>query len=133
LKKQVLKKLGIKLSFVLFLWFIIHTILIVTDGLNDELADVDIAVVLGNKVELDGQPSNRLKARLDKSVELYGTGYFKNIIVSGGIGKEGFDEAKVMKEYLVNKGIPPNIIKGSRCTLHLIKFNEDIFNNKRSL
>lgn len=110
LKKQVLKKLGLILFFVLFLWFILHTAIIVTDGLNDELAAVDIAVVLGNKVELDGQPSNRLKARLDKSVELYEEGYFKYILVSGGIGIEGFDEAKVMKEYLVNKGIPSELI-----------------------
>jgi vancomycin permeability regulator SanA len=106
----ILKKLGFILFVILFFWFIIHTAIIVTDGLNDELASVDIAVVLGNKVELDGQPSSRLRARLDKSVELYEEGYFKYIVVSGGIGKEGFDEAKVMKEYLVNKGIPSEII-----------------------
>ncbi|QOY38578.1 YdcF family protein [Anaerobacillus isosaccharinicus] len=109
LKKQALKKFDF-LFIVLFLWFILHTAIIVTDGVNDELAAVDIAVVLGNKVELDGQPSNRLKARLDKSVELYEEGYFKYILVSGGIGIEGFDEAKVMKEYLVNKGIPSELI-----------------------
>ncbi|MFN7249841.1 MAG: YdcF family protein [Anaerobacillus sp.] len=107
---QVLKKVGFILFVIPLLWFIIHTTIIVTDGLNDELAGVDIAVVLGNKVELDGQPSNRLKARLDKSIELYEEGFFKYILVSGGIGKEGFDEAKVMKEYLVNKGIPSEII-----------------------
>ncbi|MCT8138328.1 YdcF family protein [Anaerobacillus sp. CMMVII] len=110
LKILVLKRLGFILFTVLFLWFIIHTTIIVTDGLRDEVASVDMAVVLGNTVELDGQPSNRLQARLDKSVELYEEGYFKYIIVSGGIGKEGFDEAKVMKEYLVNKGIPSEII-----------------------
>lgn len=110
LKKQALKKFGLILFTVLFLWFILHTAIIVTDGVNDELAAVDIAVVLGNKVELDGQPSDRLKARLDKSVELFEEGYFKYILVSGGIGIEGFDEAKVMKEYLVNKGIPSELI-----------------------
>ncbi|WP_245600169.1 YdcF family protein [Paenibacillus harenae] len=72
---------------------------------------VDAAVVLGNKVEVNGQPSERLKARLDKSVELYEGGYFSYIIVSGGIGKEGFDEAKVMKSYLIDKGIPAEKIK----------------------
>ncbi|OXM15475.1 YdcF family protein [Paenibacillus herberti] len=95
----------------LFLWFIIHTTLVIIDGLNDELKPVDVAVVLGNKVEVNGQPSNRLKARLDKSVELYNGGYFTFIIVSGGIGKEGFDEAKVMKSYLIDKGIPEEKIK----------------------
>lgn len=89
----------------LFAWFIIHTAFVVIDGLNDELKPVDVAVVLGNKVELNGHPSERLKARLDKSVELYNEGYYTFIIVSGGIGKEGFNEAKVMKAYLTDKGI----------------------------
>jgi len=87
-------------------WFIIHSVIIILDGLNDELKPADVAVVLGNKVELNGQPSERLKARLDRTVELYEEGYFPMIIVSGGIGVEGFDEAKVMKAYLVDQGIP---------------------------
>ncbi|MCM3745856.1 YdcF family protein [Paenibacillus pasadenensis] len=96
---------------ILFSWFIVHTTFILIDGLNDELKPVDAAVVLGNKVEDDGQPSERLKARLDRTVELYVKGYFALIIVSGGIGKEGFDEAKVMKSYLLAKGIPEQNIK----------------------
>ncbi|MDQ6423529.1 YdcF family protein [Paenibacillus sp. LHD-117] len=95
----------------LFIWFIIHTTFVIIDGLNDELKPVDAAVVLGNKVEANGQPSERLKARLDKSIELYDRGYFTFIIVSGGIGKEGFDEAKVMKAYLMDQGIPEEKIK----------------------
>ncbi|WP_141502945.1 YdcF family protein [Paenibacillus luteus] len=90
---------------IFLIWFIIHTTFVIIDGLNDELKPVDAAVVLGNKVEVNGQPSDRLKARLDRSVELYDGGYFTFIIVSGGIGKEGFDEAKVMKSYLIDKGI----------------------------
>ncbi|MCK8487039.1 YdcF family protein [Paenibacillus sp. MBLB2552] len=98
------------LAAILFAWFIIHTAFVIIDGLNDELKPVDAAVVLGNKVEVNGQPSARLEARLDKSAELYAEGYFTFIIVSGGLGKEGFDEAKVMKSYLVDKGIPEEII-----------------------
>lgn len=94
----------------LFIWFIIHTTFVIIDGLNDELKPVDVAAVLGNKVEANGQPSERLQARLDTSVELYDRGYFTFIIVSGGIGKEGFDEAKVMKAYLIDKGIPEDKI-----------------------
>lgn len=110
MKRKSLIKFGLLLLIGLLLWFTIHTIVIVTDGLHDELAKVDIAVVLGNKVELDGQPSNRLQARLDKARELYEEGYFEHIVVSGGVGEEGFDEAKVMKEYLVNRGIPSEVI-----------------------
>lgn len=92
--------------FVFILWFIIHTIFILVDGFNDELKIVDVAVVMGNKVELDGNPSFRLKSRLDKTIELYENGYFEYIITTGGIGIEGFDEASVMKDYLISYGIP---------------------------
>ncbi|WP_343801366.1 YdcF family protein [Bacillus carboniphilus] len=111
MKKPLIKKVKILFVF-LFTWIFLQTALIIIDGVNDELATVDAAVILGNKVELDRHPSNRLKARLDKAVDLYDEGYFRTIIVSGGIGVEGFDEEKVMKEYLVNKGIPSeNIIE----------------------
>lgn len=92
------------------LWFCIHISIIVIDGLNDELLSVDVGVVLGNKIELNGQPSKRLKGRLDRAVELYKDKYFKYIIVSGGVGKEGFNEAQKMKEYLIKTGVEENKI-----------------------
>lgn len=105
-----LKKLILYTTAVILLWVCIHIAVIVVDGLNDNLEFVDAGVVLGNKVELNGQPSKRLKGRLDRAIELYESKYLEYIIVSGGIGKEGFDEAKVMKEYLINTGIPEDKI-----------------------
>ena len=75
-------------------------------GSIDNIARSDVAVVLGNTVNPDGKPSARLQARLDKTIQLYQQGIFKNTIVSGGLGKEGFDEAIVMKQYLVAQGLP---------------------------
>jgi vancomycin permeability regulator SanA len=75
-------------------------------GLNDDIDRADVAVVLGNTVNPDGKPSERLQARLNKTIQLYQQGIFKNTIVSGGVGKEGFDEAAVMKQYLVARGLP---------------------------
>ena len=92
------------------LWFLIHTICIVADGLTDEIAAADAAVVLGNTVERDGQPSARLKARLEKAVELYEKKLVGKIIVSGGFGAEGFEEAEVMRSFLVSKNIPEDSI-----------------------
>lgn len=92
------------------IWFMIHTLIITIDGLNDNLGKSDAAVVLGNKVELDGTPSIRLQGRLDKAIELYEKGYFDYIIVSGGVGKEGYSEAIVMKEYLMAEGISSDSI-----------------------
>lgn len=105
-----MKKKIVFLIMLMMLWFIGHIAVIVIDGLNDELGYADAAVVLGNKVELNGEPSVRLKDRLDKAAELYEEGYYKHIIVSGGIGKEGFDEAEVMKDCLVGTGIPGDSI-----------------------
>jgi vancomycin permeability regulator SanA len=86
------------------------TAALVASGLNDRIGKADIALVLGNKVELDGTPSPRLRARLDRTLELYREGYFPTIIASGGIGVEGFAEALVMKSYLVANGIPAECV-----------------------
>ncbi len=88
------------------LWFVVHSIYITFDGLNDEMKTADVAIVLGNKVNENGTPSERLKARLDKSIVLYSQERVKYIIVSGGLGKEGFWEGDEMKKYLVKHQIP---------------------------
>jgi vancomycin permeability regulator SanA len=88
--------------------FALATGVLVMAGLNDHLGKADAALVLGSKVEPNGTPSARLQARLDRALELYRAGYFSTIIVSGGMGREGFDEAKVMKDYLVAHGVPPD-------------------------
>lgn len=76
---------------------------IVLDGLRDNIQVSDVGVVLGSKVMPDGTPSARLRARLDKAAELYRQDMFKYVIVSGGTGIEGFSEAKVMADYLVEQ------------------------------
>lgn len=79
---------------------------IVTYGLNSRGSRSDICVVFGSKVNPDGTVSHRLKARLDKAIELYHHHYCQIIITSGGIGKEGYDEALVMQDYLITNRIP---------------------------
>lgn len=107
-KRTIRRLLWLGLGLAFFIGF--GCALIVWDGLRDELHQADVAIVLGSKVELDGRPSNRLKARLDRTVELYRSHYFPSIIVSGGVGKEGFNEAAVMRDYLVKSGIPTEVI-----------------------
>src|SRR5215213_6167180 len=104
LKSKRRKYLAILLVF--RLWFLAHVVYIVADGLTGEIARSDAAVVLGNTVERDGQPSGRLRARLEKAVELYRKKLVGKIIVSGGFGAEGFEEADVMRAFLVGKNIP---------------------------
>ncbi len=76
------------------------------DGFNDRIVPSDLAVVPGNTINPDGTPSPRLKGRLDAALGLYLAGQCKAILVSGGIGAEGFDEAEAMKAYLVRQGVP---------------------------
>lgn len=86
------------------------TAALVIDGVTDEPGTSDVAVVLGNRVEPDGRPSPRLLARLDRALELYREGQAEALIVSGGTGREGFDEARVMRDYLVKRGVPASAV-----------------------
>ncbi|HEV2614377.1 MAG TPA: YdcF family protein [Gammaproteobacteria bacterium] len=88
----------ITLGFILFL------------GFSDNTQPADVAVILGNQVHRNGQPSTRLAARLNEGITLYHAGLFKHIIVSGGIEKNGWSEAVVMKNYLVTHHIPSTAI-----------------------
>ncbi|MBX9852748.1 MAG: YdcF family protein [Cytophagaceae bacterium] len=87
-------------------WFTIHTMLICLDGLIDDEISADVALILGNKVEENGEMSARLKGRMNKGLQLYKTKKVKKIVVSGGKGKEGYYEAEVMKEFLIKNNIP---------------------------
>ena len=76
------------------------------DGVTTGYEKSEYAVVLGNQVYPSGEPSERLQARLNRAAELFRDGTVEKIIVSGGFGKEGYDEANVMKRYLEAQGIP---------------------------
>jgi len=90
--------------------FAIASSLIICDGLTDELEQADVGILFGNQVLPSGEPSARLYSRLEKTIELYNDNYFEKIIVSGGLGKEGHNEAFVMKDHLITEGIPENNI-----------------------
>lgn len=91
-------------------WFIIHSFYITYDGFTKPKQKADLAVVFGNKVNKDGTLSPRLKARLGKSIDLYQKKQVRDILVSGGLGKEGYWEGTEMKKYLVENNIPASNI-----------------------
>lgn len=95
---------------ILLLWFVVHVIFITLDGLSDNGKSADIAVILGNKVNEDGTLSERLEKRLESGLTLYQNHRVKKIIVSGGLGKEGFYEGDKMKAFLISKKIPDSVI-----------------------
>ncbi|MCU7616957.1 YdcF family protein [Chryseobacterium sp. PBS4-4] len=91
-------------------WFLVHSFYIIIDGFSDDGEKADVALILGSKVNEDGTLSERLEKRLETGIELYKKHRIQKIIVSGGLGKEGFYEGDKMKDVLVEKGIPERII-----------------------
>lgn len=94
-----MKKVFKYLSVIIFSWFTVHTICIILDGINDDHIQSDAGVILGNKVNPDGTLSERLEKRCDKGIELFKDSLVKILIVSGGLGKEGYYEGTKMSEY----------------------------------
>lgn len=84
--------------------------LLVWRGHVEHIESVDVAVVFGTTVHEDGSVSQPLRARLDRAVELYQAGWFRHVLVSGGLGREGQQEAVVMKQYLVSRGVPTEAV-----------------------
>lgn len=87
-------------------WIALHSVWTINAGMNAQPRPADVAIVLGTRVERSGAPSWRLRERLDRAFELHQSGVVKNILVSGGLGREGFEEADVMRDYLAGRGVP---------------------------
>lgn len=87
-------------------WIGAHSTWTVVAGVNAQPRPADVAIVLGTTVQRSGMPSGRLRERLDRALELFRNGTVRNIIVSGGLGREGYQEADVMRDYLVRRGVP---------------------------
>lgn len=94
----------------MLLWLLGHISYSTIDGLGDTGKSADIAVILGNKVNNDGSLSERLEKRLECGLGLYRQGRVKRLLVSGGLGKEGFYEGDKMHDYLVKNGVPDSVI-----------------------
>lgn len=80
----------------------------------------EFAVVLGAGLRPDGAPGRLLAARLDRAREL-GAPY---VVVSGGNG-----EAKAMRQYLTDHGVPPATIlleSRARNTAENLRFSQEL-------
>ncbi|WP_341268006.1 SanA/YdcF family protein [Gordonia malaquae] len=66
-------------------------------------------IVLGAKVE-DREAGDYVRARLDVAVDLYRQGRLDRILNSGNNSDDAGNEVTVMREYLVDHGVPPEVI-----------------------
>lgn len=80
--------------------------LMVTPKGAAELEDVDCILVLGCGVRDDGTPSDMLRDRLDRSLELYFAGVAPKLLMSGDHGRVEYDEVNIMKQYAIDRGVP---------------------------
>ncbi len=89
----------------------------------------DVAIVLGAGVWGD-RPSPGLRERLDQAVELYREGYVPYLLVTGGLGEgKTSTEAAVMRNYLVEQGVPEDRIfmeHQARDTYENLLFSKEI-------
>ena len=95
-------------SIILVLVFCVFAICII--GHKESVFKADIGVVLGSEVYSNGECSPRLKARLDKGLQLYKLGFYPKLVVSGGPSTAGIIEAEAMRNYLVSKGMDSQYI-----------------------
>jgi vancomycin permeability regulator SanA len=79
-------------------------------GTTDYRRPADAAVVFGARVYATGLPSPLLADRIATGVELYRSGLVPILVMSGGDGADGFNEAKVMRDSAVAAGVPLDAI-----------------------
>ena len=79
---------------------------ILTSEQAAKMEDVDCIIVLGCQVKDDGTPSDMLKDRLTRGIELYELGAAPKLLMSGDHGREDYDEVGTMKQYAIDAGIP---------------------------
>ena len=70
-----------------------------------KLTDVDCILVLGCKVNANGQPSAMLHDRLRRGVELFNAGAAPKLLMSGDHGTMTYNEVQSMKQFAVDEGI----------------------------
>jgi vancomycin permeability regulator SanA len=79
-------------------------------GATDYRRPADAVVVFGARVYASGEPSPLLADRIRTGVELYRAGLAPILVMSGGDGADGFNEALVMRDQAIAAGVDPGAI-----------------------
>ena len=114
MKKNKKRKLSIKILFVIAAMLVIYTGKNIYDiwsfSTVDQKCRSDVAIVLGAAVYAD-EPSPVYRERINHGITLYEEGFVDKIIVTGGApdGSE-MSEASVAKKYLLEQGVPDNVV-----------------------
>ena len=77
----------------------------IVSGYSKLLTDIDYIVVLGAGIRR-GKPSPMLEDRLKTGISLYNNDISNKILITGDHMNDDYDEVTVMKNYLLEHGIP---------------------------
>lgn len=83
-------------------------------GTTDYRRPANAAVIFGARVYASGEPSPLLADRIATGVELYRAGLVPVLVMSGGDGTDGYNEAFVMRERAIAAGVDPAAIPVTR-------------------
>jgi len=79
-------------------------------GKSDYRRPADAVIVLGAQVHADGRLSDALADRVNTACDLYHDGLAQWVIMSGGTGTSGVNEARAMRDYAIDRGVPAEAI-----------------------
>ena len=77
----------------------------IVSGDSELLTDIDYIVILGAGIRR-GKPSPMLEDRLNNGISLYNNDISNKILITGDHMNDDYDEVTVMKNYLLEHGIP---------------------------
>jgi uncharacterized SAM-binding protein YcdF (DUF218 family) len=76
------------------------------DGSRDDTEQADAALVLGFALADDGTAQPQLVGRMEHAIDLVKRGVVPRLLLSGGVGKAGHTEARVMRDLATAAGVP---------------------------
>lgn len=102
--------IGICLIFGLSAYMEGHTAKRILSAEDAKEIQADCILILGCGVRPDGSPSLMLRDRLETAVALYEMGASDRLLASGDHGQKEYDEVNAMKEYILARGIPSEVV-----------------------
>ena len=108
--RSIFKYFILSIIIFIFVIFVINVYVVYSTKNNiinnySNIKDVDCILILGAGI-WDNKPSPMLEDRLLEGLKLYKNNISNKIIVSGDHGKSDYDEVNIMKDYLIDKGVP---------------------------
>lgn len=127
-----IKEAGSAVSAFVAVNLIIYSLMFRRPKKHWEQDSYDCAVVCGCSADENGRPTDTMKSRVDKAVELWKSQKVGYLVLSGGAVYNDFIEAEVMKQYAMDQGVPEAYIleeKKAVSTYHNLQYAAEVMRN----